>query len=398
MATVTLLLKTNQQKKDGTYPVVLRIAHQGKKRFIYTNCSVLEKDWDPKGMVKSSCKDSKRFNALIQDLRSEVMEQITRAELNDQEINLNRLGKSTSSGSFSAYIENRKDYFQAKGNINMVYKCTADRREIEEVNNGEVFFTDLTPDFLKDLELSFRKEGDNGKKGNSQNTVARKFKNLRTHYEKAMLESLAPFPNPFKLVKFNKEPIKRHKLSVEDIKTLERLQLPHSSSLTLARDLFLFSFYCQGMRFENCLKLKKEQIVNAKINYQMNKGKKHRSIGLHPKLEMIINTYLANHSGRYLFPLLEDKEYSPSEFYHAKGSKNAEINKLLKIIAAASGLDKNLSFHMAKHSFAFISKSKGVDPHAMKDALGHSTYAMMEVYLKSLDDDYIDNAVRGVFD
>lgn len=390
MATVTILLNTQRRKQDDTYPVVIRIAHQGKRKLIPTNCSVLEKDWDQKkGRVKSTSRDAHRFNALIEDKRAELMDQITKLDLEGRAINISVLGKSAGDGSFSAFIQARKEYFQARGNVSMQYKCAADRRELEEVNGSEVFYSDLTPDFLKRLELKFRAQG------NGQNTVARKFKNLRTHYDRAILESIVSGPNPFKLVSFKKEPVKRHKLTVEEIKHLELL--PLNGLLDLARDLFLFSFYCQGMRFENCLKLEKRQVIDAKVSYQMNKGKKHRSIGYHPKLETIITKYIDG-AGRYLFPLLEDKEYNTTGFYHAKGSKNAEVNKYLKVIGASIGLTTSLSFHLAKHSFAYLAKQKGVDPHAIKDALGHSTYAVMEVYLKSLDDDYIDKAVKNIFD
>lgn len=392
MATVTILLNEQRKKKDDTFPIVIRIANNGKRKLIATDCSVLKKDWDDKNKkVKPSCKDAHRFNALIEDKRAEVMDQITKSELENRQINLAKLGKPVNDSSFSKYIEERKAYFEAKGNVTMKYKCAADIREMEAVNKGEVYFTDITPKFLTELELYFRENK------NSQNTIARKFKNLRTHYEKAMLEEIAPYPNPFKLVKYKKEPVKRQKLTSDEIKVLEQLTLSPNSKLDLARDMFLFSFYCQGMRFENCLKLEKQQIVNGKINYQMNKGLKYRSIGIHPKLEAIVNKYI-NTGGRYLFPLMEDREYSKEEFYHLKGSRNAEINKMLKIIAESSGIFSGLSFHISKHSFAFISKQKGVDHHAMKDALGHSTYAVMESYLKSLDDDYIDEAVRGVFD
>ena len=108
----------------------------------------------------------------------------------------------------------------------------------------------------------------------------------------------------------------------------------------------------------------------------------------------------------YIFPLLSNEaEYASyitqadkdrmkpdlrHRMYQDVSSKNALINKYLKKIAEQAEIDKPLSMHISRHSFAHIAQNSGVESSAIKDILGHSNLATTEKYMGSFDNTRTD--------
>ena len=66
MASIKELLWKHDKKKDGTFPIALRITQNRKTRYIFTGKYVFEKDWDAKACkVKKSYPNSTRFNNFL---------------------------------------------------------------------------------------------------------------------------------------------------------------------------------------------------------------------------------------------------------------------------------------------------------------------------------------------
>lgn len=184
------------------------------------------------------------------------------------------------------------------------------------------------------------------------------------------------------------------KLTLQEIRSMETTKL--SGLNDVARDMFLFAFYTHGMRFENVATFKTESIKNGVLSYRMNKAKKLREIQVHPKLQAIIDKYKGKHL--YLFPVVKQKITDNWVKKEIIGSATALINANLKRVAIICGIDKPLTTHIARHTFASLSLKRNVSRDILKDALGHSSYAVTEMYLDSLSDDDINEAVKGLYD
>lgn len=61
---------------------------------------------------------------------------------------------------------------------------------------------------------------------------------------------------------------------------------------------------------------------------------------------------------------------------------NQKTNQYLKEIATACGIDKELTFHMARHTFATLTLSKGVPIESVSRMLGHTNIRTTQVYAK----------------
>lgn len=73
------------------------------------------------------------------------------------------------------------------------------------------------------------------------------------------------------------------------------------------------------------------------------------------------------------------------------------VNKYLKKIAEKAEIEKPLSMHISRHSFAHIAQEAGAESSAIKNILGHSNLATTERYMGSFDTSKTDETLRNVF-
>jgi integrase len=309
-------------------------------------------------------------------------------ELNNKRLRVELLDKKRLSHSFTGYLKERADDYKEKGKRTMYKKVTRFTKELEECFNGEVYFEDVDMTWMRRLDTFLIKIP------NVPNTRVKKFKFLKGYYQNAINEGRADAPNPFTQYKINADPVKKVKLTVAQVKAIEELLL--TGPADVARDLFLFSFYAKGNRFENCVTIKREDIKNGRIYWQSNKGKKWLSVAIHGKLQAIIDKYKENKTP-FLFPILKEELDDAWQMKDKIASANTLVNKYLKVVAEFAEIKEHLTFHIARHTFAFHLKKNTNSIQVIKEAMGHSDYKTTEIYLNSLDDEAIDPDIAKVY-
>lgn len=390
MATVRVILKDHHKKQDGTYPVCIRVTEGNKSRYIYIGFSVKPDQFkEGQGDWVRRHPDALYINSIIEDRRAKLVDKITRTRLDGKKIDLDFLvSEREKQGPTLMDIMNQiSENLREAGEIGQANRQLSIYRQVKDCLGKNPYLADITLADVHSIVNHFRKT-------NNKNTTARKLRYLRTAFREAK-KAFQLGDNPFEMVSVGKEPIQRVPLSREQIDEIEKLHL--AGTLDVARDLFLFSFYAQGMRFEKCITMKREQISETHIKYQMNKGLHWRQIQIHPKLQRIISKYMSG-SSPYLFPVLKKEVRTKEELHYAKDEANVIVNTCLKRVAILIGVpEKKFSFHITKHSYAQMIKKAGVDPWIVKDSLGHTNFNTTEAYLKSLDDDHINAAVTGLY-
>ena len=78
-------------------------------------------------------------------------------------------------------------------------------------------------------------------------------------------------------------------------------------------------------------------------------------------------------------------------------SENVVVNRLLKTLAEKIETKVNVSFHVARHSFADYARRNTKDLYAISKALGHTKLQTTQTYLKSFDEDAVDEMMEGLF-
>ena len=91
--------------------------------------------------------------------------------------------------------------------------------------------------------------------------------------------------------------------------------------------------------------------------------------------------------------ILEDKK----SMYNSISSGNALTNKRLKEVAKLAKISKNISFHIARHSFASIVYSKTTDIEQMQRLLKHSSIRETQGYIASLNSERDSETLNNIF-
>lgn len=388
MATIKFVLKTNQPKKDGTIPILLRVIVDRKTKYISTKYAVKEyqfKDGTDNWVIKHP--DAALINAALELMRSEVAEQAYKADIDRKRLDIAALGKrKATSGTFFAAVTARLDNLESRNQAAMYEKLHAKFKILKSIWRQDVYLEQLSK-YHVDKYISARIANKI-----HVNTIKKELSYFSTVLSEVEHKGVDYFRRAQKNLVAVKG--KKQRLSAEDITKMEKAVLYGMTEI--ARDMFLFAYYCHGMRFENAATFKESYIKKGFIRYQMNKGKDTRDIEIHPKLQAIIDRYKGN--SPYLFPVVKKEITDVWEKKSIIGSANAMINTHLKRVAVICGIDKNITTHINRHTFSYLTLKRGVNPSVIKDALGHSSIKTTEAYLESLSDDEINKAVRGLYD
>ena len=98
----------------------------------------------------------------------------------------------------------------------------------------------------------------------------------------------------------------------------------------------------------------------------------------------VLEYYLRTGTGDYIFPIMSGR-LTPEEVYTRIRARNSAMSKMLGRIRKRIGLTKNLTFHLARHSFANKLLVEGWSIFEIRDMLGHNTVTTTEQYLSGFD-------------
>lgn len=157
----------------------------------------------------------------------------------------------------------------------------------------------------------------------------------------------------------------RQYLSIEELKTLAELPLTTRIERE-TRDAFCFSALT-GLRVSDLRSLTWEN-VHETDGY-------HRIVFKQTKTRSREYLDISENAFKFLGDRTEGKIWK-----HAKLS-----NKTLIVITGKAGIKKHITFHCARHTFAIMMLSLGVDIYTLSKLLGHSDIAITQVYARILD-------------
>ncbi|GAB5519487.1 MAG: site-specific integrase [Rhodothermales bacterium] len=413
MATVTPLLRTAKKDKKGRSPIWLRIADRNGSRFLSLGEKVRPSQWNPRtGRVRKSHPHADLLNKLIDERVHEAEAEVLRLKIDGTYATADHVKKHLTvdpSADFFEFAERYLDALAQRGKIARVRRLRATLGKLRT--------------FLAPTDLSFERLEREGYRllsgfeahcltslGNKQSSVATNLKDIRTLINLAEREDLIDSSrNPYRkfTIKEGRAP-ERTKLTFSEIKRIEALDLDEGTPIWHVRNYFLFAFYSAGVRFGDIAEMTQgrillsedEQVPDRLVYFAGKTGKRH-SIAITPPALEILSHYLREGaaSDAFVFPMLEGYDLStPKKLHNAKASRNTLANKHLKQIAKLAAIDKKVTFHIARHSFADAMRSEeGWSVYEISKALGHSSITQTERYLKSFDDEALDKRMRAAF-
>lgn len=254
----------------------------------------------------------------------------------------------------------------------------------------------------KDIPLSFISEGmmteyESWLSGRQikRNTSSFYMRILRAVYNKAARLSLVEQEYPFDHVYTGIDKTRKLAISEDTLISLEKIDLSRFPSLSMARDIFMFSFSTRGMSFVDIAYLKKSDIKNGVICYARKKTGRQVTVFVEPFIKNLMKKYEKDVEGTpYVFPILSSTE--PVEAFRQYQTSLGLYNKHLKRISSMIGKDVRLSSNTARHAWATIARNSNVPVSVVSAGLGHSSERTTQIYLASLENSVVDMANRDI--
>ena len=181
--------------------------------------------------------------------------------------------------------------------------------------------------------------------------------------------------DPFQNWKGKLKVVDREFLTEAELQALISKEI-RNARLNLVKDIFTFSCFT-GLSYAEVKKLSEKEVVigfdgNRWIKTKRTKTKTRCSIPILPVAESILEKYSSHPevNENHLLPILS----------------NQKMNAYIKEIADLCGINKNLTFHLARHTFATtVTLSNGVPIESVSKMLGHKNLQTTQHYAKILD-------------
>jgi integrase/recombinase XerD len=208
-------------------------------------------------------------------------------------------------------------------------------------------------------------------------TNARRISALKSFFTFLLRENLVNH-NPFNVIDLPRSGKSLPKaLSQKEVKSL--LAPANVGTPITGRDnAMLFLLYSTGLRVSELVHLPLSACnLTANFIRVIGKGNKERLIPFGEKAKEKIEQYL-----KTARPLILKGKRSNYLFITGRGScmTRSRFWQIVRSTALAAGIDKNISPHMIRHSFATHLLSHGADLRAVQMMLGHSDIATTQIY------------------
>lgn len=382
---VLFYLKKSKVNANNEAPIYLRITVDGNRAEISTSRRIDIQKWNSsanKGVGRTE--SIREINEYLNILTSKVYKIQKDLVLEDIEYNANTI-KDILSGAnrksktiIEVFQAHNKQLKQLEGK--QYAKATVKRYDtalkhvqsfiIYNYSINDLPLNKINHKFITDFQFYLMNVKDQ-----SHNTALKYIKNFKK-IVKISLDNDWIVKDPFSRFKRSFKTVDREILTQEEIDTIisKELDLPR---LEMVRDVFLFSCYT-GLAYVDVKLLSKNDIVigmngEKVIHIKRKKTNTVSKIPLLPYAETIINKYQNNPSVLNSGTLLPVKS-------------NQKLNAYLKELTDLCGINKNITFHTARHTFATtITMANGVATESISKMLGHKSLRTTQHYAKILD-------------
>ena len=416
MAAIKIVRRKNKQRKDGTAPLALRISKDYKTHYQFLGQYVLEKDWDDdKGLVKRSHSYAKRLNNFLikklaeaNDIVFASKDRITSKVVKDKikgqtrqrsffEVAIDRINQKYEYGIYSvanaelSILYNIQEFLnlkksqpkqkvidtikqRRKDRVSQAKRSNASFLEKTEVfkNDKSLYFEDINTAFINRYKTFCRTYLDQ-----KTRTITNQLIFVRTLFNQAIKEGVVdtkyyPFAGDKEKIRIGSS--LKIGLTIEEVEKIEVLELEPYTTIWHTHNVWLIAFYFAGIRISDALQLKWSDFKDGRLMYVMNKNEKPLSLKIPDKAAKILSEYKPHQQENkgYIFPFLAKADPNdPKDVFTKSRNATSLFNRYLKRIAAQCEIEKNLSNHIARHSFGNIAGDR-IHPLMLQKLYRHS--------------------------
>ncbi len=378
-------IRRDKTNKKGEAPVFMRLTINGEradasiKRFIEPHA------WNSaKGKANEKSRGGKDLNLYLDAISANILRIQRDLELDKKEVSaqiiLNRyLGKEQSDRhTLMEVFRAHNEKCRALSGISLapgtVIRYETTLRLTEEFlqksyQKEDCYLDEVTNQFIEDFEFFLKTV-----RRCCHNTTSKYLMNFKKIVRIALAKGWMK-KDPFAQIRFHLDPVEREFLEKQELKAMlnKAISIPR---LAQVRDIFCFCCLT-GLAFTDVQQLKEEHLVadihgKIWIRKARQKTKNMCNIPLLDEAQKIIDRY-------------REHPYCQTHGVLLPVCSNQKMNSYLKELADICGIRKNLSTHVARHTFATLTLASGATIDNVAKMLGHANVNMTRRYAKVLD-------------
>lgn len=377
---ILFVAQKGKLKANGKAPILARVTVNGEMVHLATRIDV-----DPDRWLGKECRtpgrsaEDKYINEMLDNYRNVIKNKYNELFFRGEAITAMRLKSILTSRSDEAkrllvlFDEFNEDYraLVGKETTHKTYtRYLLTRRRLAEFMAAkykirDILLSDINTKFINDFYIYLRTvDGKNG-----HNYHMKMIQRFRTVFKTAKDNGWVT-ADPFGGFKISMEETHREHLTIDELGVLVSKEMT-SERLQRVKDIFVFSCLT-GLAYTDVRGLKKSEVVMGNdgrlwIDTRRDKTKVAVYVPLLDIPRAILEKYADQTSHDRLLSI----------------PANQKVNDYLKEIAAICGIDKNLTFHLARHTFATtVTLENGVALETVQKMLGHKNIRTTQVYAK----------------
>jgi site-specific recombinase XerD len=391
---VLFYLKRNAESKSGEVMIMARITIDGKLCQFSTKLKINPKNWSVTiGKAIGRSVEITQINNLLEEVRSSLHNIYHEMQRRDNCVTAEKvknefLGhgqtKVTLLNMFTKHNEDVKALVGISKSAATYQKYEVTRKHLSEFiqykyHLADISVKEITPMFISDFEVYLMTACKCG-----ANTTAKFMQFFKRIIIIARNNGIL-IGDPFANYKIRIKKVDRGYLTEEEIAKISQKEFV-SERLEQVRDVFIFSCFT-GLAYIDVKNLTREHI---RISFDgnlwiMTKRQKTDTTVNVPVLKipkMILDKYEDKLPKGKLLPVIS----------------NQKLNSYLKEIGDVCGIQKNLTFHLARHTFATTTTlAKGVPIETVSKMLGHTNIETTQIYAR-ITNSKISNDMKNLSD
>jgi len=428
LVTASIFLDTRRMKKTKTYPVKLRVYTQNKTELYPTKVDLNEKDFE-KLEAKNISEGLRQVRDQLKELKKQAEEAIKEnrpfsfIDFERKFVQHYPLLVKKQSMKYSAELPEmlRSEELPAdaikrykilsqrfdEGTIGNVFQCIIKKLMLEgRIGSAESYYTAYRSFdkfkgnvLLEQVTVSYLMQYENYQSGRgmSRTAIGIYTRSMRAVFNEAISQDIVtPKQYPFGRRKYRVPTGKGIKkaLTHEELLKIYNYQCDlHNPTEQRAKDMWLFSYFGNGINFKDILYLKFKDIHEGFIVFE--RAKTERANRDNPVLISVFitedmyrtmdrwgNTNKAPNN--LIFPVL-DLNSSLYQQHEDRKLFIHMINEWTKHMQKELGITKKITTYVARHTFSTVMKNSGVSTRYIQEALGHQSLTTTENYLASFD-------------
>lgn len=365
--------RKKQLNGKGEAPIQVEANLYKKRTYFSTNIYIKPCQWDEKRQTIKNHPNMDVLNQYLQSRITELERKEVEALLNGNSHYLQKQENTTPANASASFTEFMKKEIENSNVRQSTLKNHLSTLQILRLYKRDVSFEELTYNFLCKLETFLLD------KGYHRNTVGKHMKHLKRYINVAINKEVFDMMKyPFRRYKIKHTESKRAHLTPDELHKLETLKLDDNNVLRRCLDLFLFSCYT-GLRFSDIVKITNKNFIH-----------------IENKPWLVYSSVKTNTSVRLPLALLFEGKAIPiyeryrtstntNTLFSIPTSGNSNINKQLRRICKMACIEKNVSFHVARHTNATLLLYNGANITTVQKLLGHKSIRTTEIYSNIMD-------------